>query len=585
MKRLVLLLLGLSFTIQSGFAASEYPQISPPSNLSSAQKIEYAANWLNYNTSEVNLQLKSVAVMPKSYDDTWKNYWSFLKDNNTTYQKYIQNNATDAKTERVMTHNGLDIYDGSVWSIALALAIQTEGVKPEQKYWYDQSIKQYKRVLSTGRSFVRNTDGTASGWSTYRAGFGADQWTGIPDETKPLCYNPNDCAKNNVTSTDNAYFIKFIAPLTSHLVDPLDGTSNNNWVEYGAVTGEQAWAALIGPIQTAYLLNGGSVGNKYWANDDWIDIAINTLPSLQMMQDSTSGGVYRDVVPNGVKPTDDPAKYFDISTENDQSLYAGLSMLKTALNARKNLPTGNASNTYTQAIANIDDMQEKLRKFFVNSIVTHSFDGEDYTFVSSSLNTHTDNWDATTFAVDTQTWGISVFLSDPKLRDAIVNSRDKYIFYKLWQSAINLSGYHDADGKLLGVGYTYQNPGDDYYQMSGEWTLGAINAAIDLIQYYSSLDDDKAKAIVDTVSAQAKDLMAGINSHIATTYEDEHGNELLGYLYANSRANIPFGWYSNAMPATASTAWALMLEKGYSPFILGGGDEARKQIAASIVSG
>jgi len=46
----------------------------------------------------------------------------------------------------------------------------------------------------------------------------------------------------------------------------------------------------------------------------------------------------------------------------------------------------------------------------------------------------------------------------------------------------------------------------------------------------------------------------------------------IALLYANKRVWIPFGWFANAMPATASSGWAVMVYKCYNPFILGGGN-------------
>ena len=42
------------------------------------------------------------------------------------------------------------------------------------------------------------------------------------------------------------------------------------------------------------------------------------------------------------------------------------------------------------------------------------------------------------------------------------------------------------------------------------------------------------------------------------------------YLYASRRYHIPFGWYANPLPSTASTAWVLMIADRYDPFGIGG---------------
>jgi hypothetical protein len=42
------------------------------------------------------------------------------------------------------------------------------------------------------------------------------------------------------------------------------------------------------------------------------------------------------------------------------------------------------------------------------------------------------------------------------------------------------------------------------------------------------------------------------------------------YLYASKRYQIPFGWYANPLPSTASTGWMIMVADDYDPFAYGG---------------
>lgn len=51
----------------------------------------------------------------------------------------------------------------------------------------------------------------------------------------------------------------------------------------------------------------------------------------------------------------------------------------------------------------------------------------------------------------------------------------------------------------------------------------------------------------------------------------EHYSELITgrtrpYLYASRRYRIPFGWYANPIPSTASTAWVILIADEYDPF-------------------
>jgi len=40
--------------------------------------------------------------------------------------------------------------------------------------------------------------------------------------------------------------------------------------------------------------------------------------------------------------------------------------------------------------------------------------------------------------------------------------------------------------------------------------------------------------------------------------------------YANKRYFIPFGWYANPLPSTASVGWAVFTDKNYNPYYFGG---------------
>ena len=54
-------------------------------------------------------------------------------------------------------------------------------------------------------------------------------------------------------------------------------------------------------------------------------------------------------------------------------------------------------------------------------------------------------------------------------------------------------------------------------------------------------------------------------------YKDLIGQPSKPYLYASKRYKIPFGWYANPLPSTASTGWVIMVADKYDPFVYGGG--------------
>jgi hypothetical protein len=49
-----------------------------------------------------------------------------------------------------------------------------------------------------------------------------------------------------------------------------------------------------------------------------------------------------------------------------------------------------------------------------------------------------------------------------------------------------------------------------------------------------------------------------------------NGEETVAYDYANKRYYIPFGWWANKVPSLTSTAWVLIIDHNFNPFVLGG---------------
>eukprot|EP00755_Sulcionema_specki_P032384 Sspe_Gene.19735::Locus_7201_Transcript_2_2_Confidence_0.667_Length_2037::g.19735::m.19735 len=47
------------------------------------------------------------------------------------------------------------------------------------------------------------------------------------------------------------------------------------------------------------------------------------------------------------------------------------------------------------------------------------------------------------------------------------------------------------------------------------------------------------------------------------------------YVYANRRFFIPWGWFSNPIAATCSTAWSVLQDLNYNPFEFWGGNKPK----------
>lgn len=566
-------------------AVNPYPTYKSATGISAAAQIPMEASWLHSIATSTG-----GVTIPKSFDSNA--YWLYMVANNTDYQTYQQTfdahdchipdpargeraNANDATIERTTQYQGLDIYDGAVWQMSLALAA-TNGNNPVA---YAKDVTDYQHFLLYG---------LPGGFQSYYA--------------NNFTYN----GSKPIPSGPNAYLFKFIAPSYADNYDVVN-KCNMTWTQWEAVTGEEAWAVFLGPIQSIYLLNNGTPNDPSWTAgpraSDFIQSGKNVLSTIQLMQ-APNGGVYRNATSS--TSTQD----YNISLENNFSLYAGLTMFEQALKARvatnttslKSLKLANsranaASMSKLQQMISSDQadintvngIKKKMVQFFAGQSTAGDLFNHAGNYFYSSVSqdpSHPDVAPAygTAFAVDVQTWGATVIATskkdpndpnDPDLLKAMTDAYGPDVMYNMLNAAINQSGYRDSTGKLLGVGYTEQEqPKDkDFYELSGEWTFGAINAAITLANYYDhdSTDKDAPTKKADLI-ALAKQMLAGTASEVSSVDGNPaSGTAQLSYLYANKRAAIPFGWYSNKIPSTASTGWSLMVNSCFNPLELGGG--------------
>jgi hypothetical protein len=550
----------------SNFAASskaplvnEYPTYVSAKGISASAQIPMQALWLHMNSSRVG-----GVTLPRSFD--MSGYWPYMVANNTEYQNYLKTNDTgkcvanpgnNATIERAMQQQGLDIYDGAVWQVALAVAVKNNPVL------YTQDIEDYKNFLMTGVN---------GGFSSYMA-FNGYTYNGV-----------------SMPSAKNAYLLKFVSPSWALNYDSINDC-NLQWPEWSAVTGEEAWAVFIGPVQSIYQLNDGD-NNPNWSSvsqaGDYIQIGKNALGAIKQMQAPT-GGVYRNVALPG------QPQNFDISVENNFSLYAGLTIFEQALKARvatnsAKLKVFKLANAKTQVhttqmsqlqqtlssdqddINTVNTIKNSMVKFFAGQGGVNVFDRTGNYFYAGINGTTA----GTDFAVDVQTWGATVIASskkdpndpnDPDLLKAVTDAYGPDVMYNMLQAAITKSAYLDSNNNLLGVGYTSQKPTDSFYELSGEWTFGAINAAIVLADHYKN-DTSKYATLI----SQAQKMLDGVTAETSSLLGSPTGStSRIGYLYANKRAFIPFGWYSNKAYSTASTGWGLLVNACFNPLELGGG--------------
>lgn len=531
-----LTLLSCIYTITAN--AADYPTYTPAMNISAEAQVPMEAAWLH--SMAMTTQYNTITI-PKSFDA--RDYWKYLVANNSSYQTYREAHDThdcrvipgnEATIERSLQNTGLDIYDGAIWQMSLALAAKYQPLA------YKQDVDNYQNFLVNGIADKEIA------FQSYRAEGG-------------YTYN----GRYNYLSGQKAYLLKFISPVYAYNYDAVNGCMMN-WPEWSAVTGEEAWAVLIGPVQSIYLLNDGN-NNPNWSADtqadNYLQLGKEALGAIQKMQ-APSGGVYRNVA------MPDQPQDLDISLENNFSLYAGLTMLEQALKQRDHVLSLTASKDVLQSdkddLQTIATIKNRMVKFFagLGGVPVYDRDGK---YFYASVNGNVPN--TKDFAVDVQTWGATVIATNPELLQAMNDSYGPDVMFAMLQNAVTKSGYYDSHNQLLGVGYTAQKASDDFYVMSGEWTLGAVNAAIVLADYYHA-DADKSSLLI----SEAKMMLKGLRQETSSLQgSDTSPTSRLSYLYANKRVLIPFGWYANKSPSTASTGWSLMVNSCFNPLELGGG--------------
>ncbi|MGC3981581.1 MAG: hypothetical protein QM808_09995 [Steroidobacteraceae bacterium] len=501
--------------------------------------------------------------------------------------------AGDLQTERVNVHNGANIYDAATWQIAVMLGQVVNKFTLPAKQDAFALINNQNRLL----------DGEAN-----RA----------PTRGQVFRYNGQA-----VSSSKQAYAFRML-PRSWLSSDPLMGTRYDAWItaqnlpinpdyqrgkvtwsDWKPITGENAWAFLLGPLHAAYIYHVMGEQRAYVPfHDEAVQRALTMLPTFVAMQ-SAIGGVY--YAPSGTAGNEKgtTASPYQLSVENNLSLYAGLQVLTDTLRNELKHESGLSSgdrNNINAALKTIDMMinggrtanksTEGLLAFFK----THAW--RSYEFIQGGSANDPQQKSAWVpalepKAVDTNTWGIAA------LGAAQIDQWFGFgAAYKNWQQLKTWGGY-GANKQLQGVGYSNwdgngTNADGTYKQgiLSAEWTAGAINMVRSMQRYYRNIaatsnNYAEAQTYLATLQQDETSMLAGLQTlrfdgylnssfpgkpdNYAKLLEQVSGQRTQPYLYASRRYYIPFGWYANPLPSTCATAWAIMLADGYDPFVYGGG--------------
>jgi hypothetical protein len=178
-------------------------------------------------------------------------------------------------------------------------------------------------------------------------------------------------------------------------------------------------------------------------------------------------------------------------------------------------------------------------------------------------------------AVDCQTWGMTVMGQARMDKNFGAGTA-----YTIWQHVKTWAG-HYVNGSIAGVGYTdklsKKNSTPEHRNgiWSAEWTFGAINMAQILSQSYKDAGDDTKAA---SLLADAQSMYDLVTETWPKGLQFPDGS----YVYANKRFFIPWGWFSNPIAATCSTAWSVLQAQNFDPFHWGGGNKPPLKVPPNL---
>lgn len=512
-----------------------------------------------------------------------------------------KNAAGDLQTERVNIHNGVNIYDAATWQIA----------------------------VMAGR--VRNGFALPGGDDAYalvsnqnhllKLGYSGDAKPAVPNQYRALTQGNTFRYNGSIVEEPGRAFVFRTLPRAWLAVDPLLDSRYGEWIaakglplansayqrgkiswtDWKPISGENAWAFLIGPLQAAYLhYHLEQIKPFVPFRELAIQNALDILPTFAAMQ-SELGAIYYAPQGTVANQGDDLVNPYEVAIENNFSLYAGLNILRQTLLATrthdKQLSPADQIKI-RDALTLIDAMikggklsanrsTQGLLAFFKNFAWR---DGEFMQGGFANSPAVSASWRPRQHpkAVDVNTWGIAA-LGTKQIDEwfgfgAAFNN---------WQKTKEWGGY-GVGKKLWGVGFSdLDGNGIDaqgnYRQgiMSAEWTAGAVNAVRNMIAFYgktakTASDYTEAQRYVAELRSDEQSMLKGLDNLRVDRYTEANfpgepkdfgkffAEKNGAYLYASKRYMIPFGWYANPLPSTCSTAWVVMLASGFDPFAYSG---------------
>jgi hypothetical protein len=504
--------------------------------------------------------------------------------------------------ERVDVHNGSNIYDAATWQIAVMLGaiVNHYAAVPDHDA--------YALVSGENRLLAQGYTGKSELRATTRGALFVYNGQTIADPRRAFAFR---MVSANWLNPDPLLGSAQAALISARAL-PVGNTDYQpgmvSWSDWKPVTGENAWALLLGPLQAAFLHYQRDGQRDHVPHAELaVQNALAVLPTIAAMQ-STTGAVYyapAGTLGNQGSTQVDP---HEVSVENNLSLYAGLRILQQTLQAElAHEPSLAAADraSLEGALASIDTLvnggrhaqglqTQGLLAFFRTSAWLK---GEFVPGGRADVPAAPSAWLPTLEprAIDVNTWGIAA-LGARRLDEWFGFGAA----YNNWQ-LVKHWGAYGVGNTLWGVGYSDQDgngmAADGRYRqgvLSAEWTAGAIAAVRNMIHHYQSLPPAapnyaQAQQMLQSLHQDESAMLEGMRSLRADRYAGAafagkpplpslNGPRSpalatgapLPYLYASRRYLIPFGWYANPLPSTCATAWALMVADHFDPFGYGG---------------
>jgi hypothetical protein len=491
------------------------------------------------------------------------------------------------QTERVDVHNGTNIYDAATWQIAVMLGAVRNHFSNflDLDAWQlascqDQvlGLKEHARGVPTGSRattqgslYVYNGTRITQASSAYAFRMTAPAWL-VPD---PLQDSP---------------YAHFITVGTLPGDNPLYRPGLLSWSDWKPVTGDNAWAFLVGPLQAAWLHHVLERGGKYVpSSEPAVQNALAGLGAFAAMQSAAGAVYYAPAGTLGNQGGGAASPYF-VSIENNLSLFAGLNILRETLRREMSGESlaAPAQGRLANALRLIDTMiaggrlpDGRRTRGLKEFLRDHAWrDGEFVTSGFANEPGGEGDWRPTPEprAVDVNTWGVAAL--GAKQIDAWFGFGAAY---RLWERLKDWGAY--GEGRTLwGVGYSDadgngRTPAGDFRAgvLSAEWTAGAIVMVRNMMQHYrgtqfaSSLAADESSMLEGMQRLRYDEYLRASLPGKPADYanlivEPETPVRSEPYLYASRRHFIPFGWYGNPIPSTAASAWVILIADRFDPF-------------------